>query len=119
MIFSMKLNHSKKRSRASGRRGFTLVELLLVLVILGILATVTVFAVRGITDKGQESACDTDKRVMEVAVETWYADESAATEGDPTEAGLVAAQFLRSESTLYDVGAAGAVDPQAGGACAV
>ncbi len=38
-------------------KGFTLVELLIVIVILGILATVTVFAVRGITDKGQENAC--------------------------------------------------------------
>ena len=102
---------------ASRDKGFTLVELLIVVVILGILATVTVFAVRGITDKGQASACDTDKRVLEVAVETWYADESAATAGDPTEAGLVSAQFLRSESSLYDIGAAGAVNPQAGGAC--
>ena len=34
-------------------KGFTLVELLIVIVILGILATVTVFAVRGITDQGQ------------------------------------------------------------------
>ena len=98
-------------------KGFTLVELLIVVVILGILATVTVFAVRGITDKGQESACATDKQVLEVAVETWYADESAATAGDPTEAGLVTAQFLRSVSSLYDIGAAGAVEPQAGGAC--
>ncbi len=38
-------------------KGFTLVELLIVIVILGILATVTVFAVRGITDQGQDSAC--------------------------------------------------------------
>jgi prepilin-type N-terminal cleavage/methylation domain-containing protein len=38
-------------------KGFTLVELLIVIVILGILATVTVFAVRGITDQGQNSAC--------------------------------------------------------------
>ena len=36
--------------------GFTLIELLIVIVILGILATVTVFAVRGITDQGQASA---------------------------------------------------------------
>jgi general secretion pathway protein G len=112
------MNTSTNRTSGRSDKGFTLVQLLIVVVILGILATVTVFAVRGITDKGQESACDTDKRVLEVAVETWYADESAATEGDPTEAGLVAALFLRSESTLYDVGAAGAVEPQAGGACA-
>ena len=38
-------------------QGFTLVELLIVIVILGILATIVVFAVRGITDQGQESAC--------------------------------------------------------------
>lgn len=112
------MNINKETMQARRDKGFTLVELLIVVVILGILATVTVFAVRGITDKGQESACDTDKRVMETAVETWYADQSAGTAGDPNEAGLVTAQFLRAESTLYDVGTAGAVEPQVGGACA-
>jgi general secretion pathway protein G len=111
------MNINKETMQVRRDKGFTLVELLIVVVILGILATVTVFAVRGITDKGQESACDTDKRVMETAVETWYADQSATTVGDPTEAGLVTAKFLRSESTLYDVGVAGAVNPQVGGAC--
>ena len=33
--------------------GFTLVELLVVIVVLGVLAAVTVFAVRGITDRGR------------------------------------------------------------------
>ena len=54
-------------------KGFTLVELLIVIVILGILATVTVFAVRGITDRGQENACDVEQRTLETAIEAFYA----------------------------------------------
>ena len=54
-------------------KGFTLVELLIVIVILGILATVTVFAVRGITDRGQENACAADLRTLETSVEAFYA----------------------------------------------
>ena len=53
-------------------KGFTLVELLIVIVILGVLATVTVFAVRGITDQGQTAACDADQKTLEVATEAYY-----------------------------------------------
>ena len=59
-------------------KGFTLVELLIVIVILGILATVTVFAVRGITDKGQENACDVEGRTLSTAIEAYYADNDQA-----------------------------------------
>lgn len=58
-------------------KGFTLVELLIVIVILGILATVTVFAVRGITDKGQENSCDVEKRSIETAFEAYFADNNS------------------------------------------
>ena len=54
-------------------KGFTLVELLIVIVILGILATVTVFAVRGITDRGQQNACKVDRRTVDTSVEAFYA----------------------------------------------
>jgi prepilin-type N-terminal cleavage/methylation domain-containing protein len=64
-------------------KGFTLVELLIVIVILGILATVTVFAVRGITDKGQENACAVEARTLSTAIEAYYADN------DQTDPGLV------------------------------
>ena len=60
-------------------KGFTLVELLIVIVILGILATVTVFAVRGITDKGQTNACATDKVTLQTAVETYFAQYGGST----------------------------------------
>ncbi|MEX0848322.1 MAG: prepilin-type N-terminal cleavage/methylation domain-containing protein [Ilumatobacteraceae bacterium] len=54
-------------------KGFTLVELLIVIVILGILSTVTVFAVQGITDKGQASACTAETKTVQTAVETYFA----------------------------------------------
>lgn len=97
--------------------GFTLVELLVVVVIMGVLATVSVLGVRGLTDRGQASACESDRRVMEVAVETWFADESLATSGALTETGLVSAKLLRDQSTLHNVQADGTVVPVDGGVC--
>ena len=79
--------------------GFTLVELLIVIVILGVLATVTVFAVRGITDQGTASATDADERTLESAQEAHMAKEGEYA----TEADLVAAGLLRGESTLHDI----------------
>jgi len=98
--------------------GFTLIELLIVIVILGILATVVVFAVGGITDRGQQSACDADRASLEVAVEAYYASRGAypATEAILT---VGTDKFLRDVSTTYDVGVSnGVVSATAGGACA-
>jgi general secretion pathway protein G len=60
-------------------KGFTLVELLIVIVILGILATVTVFAVTGITNKGKTSACQSDAKTVETAEEAYSANHGAYT----------------------------------------
>ncbi len=60
-------------------KGFTLVELLIVIVILGILSTVTVFAVRGITTRGQESSCRADFRTVQTAAEAYAAQYGTST----------------------------------------
>jgi prepilin-type N-terminal cleavage/methylation domain-containing protein len=67
-------NHIEEVQTTKRDKGFTLVELLIVIVILGILATVTVFAVRGITDKGQTSACNTDQKTLQTASEAFFAN---------------------------------------------
>jgi len=80
-------------------RGFTLVEMLIVIVILGILAAVTVFAVRGITNEGDETACAVDRQTVADAQEANYGLHGAYG----SEADLVANEFLRSESSTHDV----------------
>ena len=57
----------------AGQGGFTLVELLIVVVILGILAAVVVFAVGGINERGKTSACKSDRTSIETAEEAYYA----------------------------------------------
>ena len=79
-------------------RGFTLVELLIVIVILGILATVTVFAVRGITDQGKTSACQSDKKTLETASEAYMAQNGSYP---ADQAAMVTAGLMRSVSTNY------------------
>jgi len=74
-------------------KGFTLVELLIVIVILGILATVTVFAVRGITNQGQTSACDATRKTYETAIEAYYAQNGNSIH--PTGALLVSNGLIR------------------------
>ena len=96
-------NHIEKKDK-----GFTLVELLIVIVILGILATVTVFAVQGITDQGKTSTCAADKKTYEVAIEAYWAQEGEY----PADENALSPGFLRSPSDNYDVGANGAVVAQ-------
>ena len=96
-------NHIEEVPAEKQDKGFTLVELLIVIVILGILATVTVFAVRGITTQGQDSACKATQKTYQVAIEAFYAQNGTAL-GHPTGVALVNAGLIRSyESTDVQV----------------
>ncbi|MER7736537.1 type II secretion system protein [Streptomyces erythrochromogenes] len=79
--------------------GFTLIELLVVIVILGILSAIVVFSVRGINDKGQGSACKTDKVTIQTAEEAHFATKQKY--GDMGE--LVTGGFLSSPSLWHKV----------------
>jgi prepilin-type N-terminal cleavage/methylation domain-containing protein len=81
-------------------KGFTLVELLIVIVILGILATVTVFAVTGITNKGKTSACQSDGKTIQTAEEAYSANTGSYT---ANQTDLVNAGLLHAVSTKYSI----------------
>ena len=86
--------------RRSGHAGgFSLIELLIVVVVLGILATVVVFSVRGIVDRGERSSDEIDERVLVTALENYHARNGVYA----TEAELVIAGFIREESERHDI----------------
>lgn len=106
------------------QKGFTLVELLVVIVILGILAAVVVFAVNGIQDRGTNSACSTDAGTVRTAIEAYRARDVTNSQAKPTMAQLVSAGLLSKASTLVAINYAAnpaityTLDGVAGSTCA-
>jgi len=89
-------------ARRRNDNGFTLIELLIVIVILGILAAIVAFSVRGITDRGDTAACKAEIKTLEVAVEAFYAKDTTPPATYPgSNADLVTAGLLRSATTKY------------------
>jgi prepilin-type N-terminal cleavage/methylation domain-containing protein len=85
-----------RKKRADG--GFTLVELLITIVIIGILAAVVILAIGGLTDSGEKSACTATKDAAETAAIAYYSDNSGSTTPWPTSYAQLVPQYLTLKS---------------------
>jgi general secretion pathway protein G len=69
------MRETLREKRGSG--GFTLVELLITIVIVGILAAVVVLAIGGLTDTGESAACKATEDAAHAASIAYYSDQNA------------------------------------------
>jgi general secretion pathway protein G len=79
--------------------GFTLMELLIVIVILGVLAGVVVFAVNGMRDRSAKAACAEDRHAVEVALSAYHEKFHAYPTADDFAALVAPNGFLREAPT--------------------
>ena len=92
------------RKRNPRSEGFTLVELLIVIVILGILASIVVISVGSLTDNAKNSACKTEADTVKTAIESYRAQHRAVAPtpaGAPNDGPEMAGGYTK---TLFDDG---------------
>ncbi|GAB3857954.1 hypothetical protein GCM10028801_17170 [Nocardioides maradonensis] len=84
----------QNQRRRSADDGFTLIELLIVIIILGVLAAIVVFSVRGVTNNSKKVACQAEVETVQTAIEADFASNGAYP---ATVHGLVTDGFLHSD----------------------
>ncbi len=115
--------HHDVAGRHNADTGYTLIEMIFVVVILGIIAGAATFAVTGITAQAAETGCLADRRQLHVSAESFFAQRhtdlipASGTDHDRFEQTLVDGGFMRAPSTFHDLDATGAVIPQENTSC--
>jgi prepilin-type N-terminal cleavage/methylation domain-containing protein len=96
-------------SRKSHHRGFTVVEVIVVVAILGMISLIVVFSVGGTTDRSEAAACSAEARTLIESADAYMASEQVdvlpamGVSANRYELALIDAGHLEQVSTKYDL----------------
>ena len=85
------MTNPQQRRQRSNQDGFTLIEIMVVILILGLLATIVVQSLRGATDKAKRVKAQADISEIKTGLDRYYLDTGSYPSSDQGLGALVAA----------------------------
>jgi|ERR1700719_1042326 general secretion pathway protein G len=86
------------------QEGFTLIEIMVVIAIIGLLATLVVQSLRGATDKAKRTKAMADIAELKTALDRYYIDNGSYPTTDQGLTALVTASGQGTQATNYEEG---------------
>jgi general secretion pathway protein G len=102
----MKIYHQKSAAwfRSRAEDGFTLIEIMVVILIIGLLATIVVQSLRGAIDRAKRTKAQADIQELKTALDRYYLDNGSYPTTDQGLQALVAVPTTGNIPTNYEEG---------------